>query len=186
MSENAWLDRQLVPTVRRAIALLDATFDALVDPAHWCKDAYARDANGEPIGGEIAEAVASERVASRCMFGELIYQGLVRGYRIELATRPDHGEQAAFELSRAPASWKIAAIALSIAALSVYSGEETTDEEPEAEQKAPVRPLRLEVLVLAPVLLNDRGGYEPAISSVVLAAEMLRAELDRRAQETTS
>lgn len=140
MPEDAWLDEQLVPIVRRAIALLDATFEALVDPARWCKDAYARDAEGEPIGGEIAQAVESDQVASRCMFGELLHQGLARGYRIEIATRPDHGEQAAIKLRRAPASWKLAAVALSIAALSTYAADESpTDDEPKTEQASPSR-----------------------------------------------
>jgi hypothetical protein len=187
MPENAWLDEQLSPIVRRAIALLDATYEALVDPARWCKDAYARDAEGEPIGGEIVAAVQSERAASRCMFGQLVFQGLARGYRIEIATSPDKGEQAATELTRAPASWKLAAVALSIAALTTYAGEENAaDDEPDAEQKPPMRPLRLEVFLLAPVLLNDRGDYASAIWSVALAAEMLRTELDRRAEEATS
>ena len=187
MPESAWLDEQLVPVVWRAIALLDATYEALVDPTRWCKDAYARDAEGEPIGGEIAEAIESDQVASRCMFGELLHQGLARGYRIEIATSPDQGEQAAIELIRAPASFKLAAVALAIAALTTYAGDESAaDVEPDAEQKPPLRPLRLEVFLLAPVLLNDRGDYASAIWSVTLAAEMLRAELDRRADETTS
>ena len=179
MSENERFD-EATPVIRRAIALLDATFEALADPARWCKGAYARDAAGKPIGGSIVAAVESKRATSRCVFGELLHQGLQRGYRIEIATLPGWGEQTAAEVTRAPANWMLAGAALSLVALSTIE-EETRQlgaAEPKADSKPPSGARRVGQFVLTSIGVNDRGNYEDAIWSVVLAAEVLRAELD--------
>jgi hypothetical protein len=167
--------------IRRAVALLDDTFDALLKPERWCDDAWARDAAGATIYGSVIEAIESPHTASRCLLGELTHQGLRRGYRIEFLGR----SQQPTELRCAPASFWLAAEALAEVAAEVL-----------AENELPIRGVlpdfRLDASlphgrrVLIPIELNEECSYEPVISTVVLAAEGLRAELDRRGDEASA
>jgi hypothetical protein len=116
VSEDARLT-QSTPVIRRAVALLDDTFEALLKPERWCDDAWARDASGATIYGTILEAIESPQAESRCVFGELVHQGLRRGYRIEFLARGLH----ATELRCAPASFWLAAEALAEVAVEVLA-----------------------------------------------------------------
>ena len=169
------------PVIWRAAALLDSSFEVLADPARWCRDAYATDAAGKPIRGKIVDAVEANEVASRCMFGELLHQGIARGYRIEIATKPGAAEQVAEEVTCAPASWQLAAVALAFAALSAAEDEAIEAAHFLDEREPPSSPMRVGEFVLASVFVNEHGTYEDAIWSLALAAEMLRVELDLRA-----
>ncbi len=184
MSENAWLDEQAVPIVWRAITLLDACFDVLVKPERWCQGAWAKDAEGKPIAGTIVEAVESSQVASRCTSGELLHQGLARGYRIEIRSPRARGDQIASEVTRAPASWMVAALALMLVARSFDAQRALRADELRAKCPSP-RPMPPGQVVLQLTVWNDTASYEDAITCVVLAAQMLRAELDRRAWEAS-
>jgi hypothetical protein len=165
------------PVIERATALLDASFEALVVPARWCQGAWARDAAGQPIGGSIEEAVESELAAARCLFGELLHQALARGDRIEF--RSD--SQVAVGLKQAPPSFWLAADALAHTSLYVLH-ERQLDRVGAAEPQFAGHVTRPE-RVLASVALNEEeGGYRDVVWALVLAAETLRAELDRRAE----
>ena len=69
--------------------LLDEVVDVISDRSRWYEGAWAKDAQGERIEGPVLAAVESERTARRCVFGELVHQGLRRGYGLELAVEPD-------------------------------------------------------------------------------------------------
>lgn len=77
----------------------------------------------------------------------------------------------------------LAGLALAHAALYVATERQLYANEPKTKETTQSRPLRFGVLVLTSIVVNDRGSYEDAIWCVVLAAETLRAELDRRASE---
>lgn len=165
-------------TIRRAAALLDAVFAELVDPMRWCKDAYVCDAAGELIEGPLLAAIESPAASSRCLFSSLLHQGLARGFRIEIETAPDD-ERSASEVTRAPASWMLAGLAVASVAFETLRTHGLlgpgTGEEPGK--------LRLgEFIVGTTVVVNDGTSYEDVIWTVALAAELLRAELDRRAE----
>lgn len=168
------------PVIRRAIALLDDVFEEISDRARWSYRAFAADASGQPILGRVEDAVESERAVARCAFGSLLHQGLARGYRIEIAAVP-YEEQNVTEVTRAPDSWMVAAVALARVGLDMLDEGErapdvfTPEYEPTDEWGA------LGTLVLVSVVANDAGTWEDAVSMVALAAELLRAKLDRRA-----
>jgi hypothetical protein len=183
VSENARLVES-TPVIRQAIGLLDDSLQGISARERWCQGAWAKDAAGTAIGGAIIEAIESEQVASRCAFAKLVHQGLARGFRIEISVEADV-EQVATEVTRAPASWMLAATALVHAALVVATERQLCADEEEAEQSSPSRPLRRREFVLLSVVVNDLGSYEDAITCLALGSEMLRAELDRRAQEQT-
>jgi hypothetical protein len=179
MPENGLLSAS-TPSIRQAVQLLDDVVDALVDPAHRCKDAWASNREGERIDGPILEVVAGD-AASRCMLGELLHQGLLRGFRIEIATAEHGVGQVSIEITRAPASLMVAARALDRVAWSLNEEHaRRTDEllarypSPEADQPGRV--------VLWLTSWNDTASHAEVLSCVTRAVEMLRAELDRRAK----
>jgi len=181
MPENGLLDDASTPLLRRAVELLDGVFDALVVPARWCRGAYAKDAEGERIEGRILDAVEGREVASRCMLGELLHQGLARGYRIEVATESEPADQSAVEVRHAAASWWLAALACDRVAWGLNEEHARRNDEllaryPSPEPDPPGR------IVLWLTSWNDTATHEEAITCVVLAAQMLRAELNRRAK----
>jgi hypothetical protein len=182
---NARFDEP-TPVVRRAIALLDSTFEALATRERWCKGAFAKDAEGDPIEGRIVEAVESPEVASRCAFAELLHQGLASGFRIEIATMSDRWEQLAAEVTRAPASWMLAGEALALAAVAAIEERGLGTVHLKLEQELRSRPLRVGQVVLTSIHINDRGTYEDAVWTVALATKLLRAELARRAAAETA
>jgi len=170
------------PLLKRAADLLDRVSEVFADESRWCRGAYAKDAEGEPIEGPILEAVERSEVASRCVLGELLHQGLARGYRIELETTDTPDGQIAHDIPRAPAGWMVAALALDLAVRS--SNEQHTRRADALRAKYPPRrPITPGQVVLRTTVFNDNHSYEDAIRCVALAAQMLRAELDRRAQE---
>ena len=180
MPENDLLQAS-TPVLRRAADLLDGVCEVLADPSRWCTSAYARNAEGEPIEGTVLEAVESSEVASRCVFAELLHQGFARGYRLVLATTGDAEDQIANEVTRAPASWILAARALDRVAWSL--NEECARRTDELLAKYPSRqPDSPGQRVLWLTTWNDTASYEEAITCVGLAVRLLRAELDRRAQ----
>jgi hypothetical protein len=164
------------PVIRRAVALLLATFDELVEPGHWCQHAWLRDRGGQPVAGSIVEAVKSQQAVRRCLLGALVHCGIRRGYRIEIDIAPGR-IQTFREIAQAPASWQLAADALARTSLYTlcerhldpFYGESTFSEEMLASE-------RIGIIVA----LNELGSYSDVIWAVVLAVETLRAELDRR------
>lgn len=180
MSENVRITES-TPVLRQAIGLLDDSLQGISTLERWCQGAWSKDVAGMPIFGSIVEAVESERVASRCAFAELVHQGLARGYRIEIAVLPDV-DQAATEVTRAPASWMLAASVLVLAALVIAAERKLYVDAQAGEERPPSRLASRGEFILLSIVVNDRGSYEDAISSLAFAAEMLRAELDRRAQ----
>jgi hypothetical protein len=167
------------PVIRRAVALLLATFDELVEPGHWCQEAWACDRSGQPIGGTIVEAVESEKAVRRCLIGTLIHVGIRRHYRIAIDTAPRR-PQAFREIVEAPPSWLLAADVLGRASLYTlcerhpdpFYGEPTFSEEMLARER-----------IGTIVALNELGSYSDVVWAVVFAVETLRAELDRRDDE---
>jgi len=151
------------PVIRRAVALLDATFEALVDPERWCDEAWARDAAGATISGTILEAIESPQAASRCLLGELVHQGLRRRYRIGFIASGLN----AVELCRAPASFWLAAEALAEVAAEVLTESEPPIHSAFAELPSAFSGPRGRRVLLS-VELNEECSYEPIISTVVL------------------
>lgn len=178
MDEDTALSGESTTVIRRALGVLYDVFDELAEPSRWCQDAYARDAAGRPIEGELLAAIESPAAASRCLFSSLVHQGLARGYAIEVATEPGE-EQCATEVTRAPRSWVLAATALSRMALERLVEQQLLHDERKTESSEIKRLGQL--IVAATVILNDDGSYEDAIWVVVLAAGLLEDELDRRA-----
>jgi hypothetical protein len=182
MPENGLLDAS-TPSIRRAVELLVGVFDALVDPAHWCRGALACDREGEPIDGPILEVVAGV-ATSRCLLGELLHQGLTRGYEIEIASVDYLGGQVPIEITRAPASWMVGGSAVAFVERSLNPQRARRADKLRAKHSSlqPITPGQA-VLRLAVWNDNSSGGHDEVISCVALAVQMLRAELDRRAQE---
>jgi hypothetical protein len=178
--ENARLS-ETTPVLRRAVALLDDVSEALAEPDRWTCGAWARDAAGKPTSGSLLSEALPADAASRCLLGELLHQGFVRGYRIELRD----GGLPPLALGRAPASVWVAADALAHASLWLLRERYLPEVAAELEGADP--PLRTikrdERAVLFAIALNELGSYEDVIWALVLAAETLRAELDRRAEE---
>ena len=93
--------------IRRAIGLLDGVLDAIDDPARWCKDAFAVDADGRPLEGlDIAEVVERPEVAARCVFGHALHSARRRRWRVEVAIVPESPVK--LVLRRAPDSFLLA------------------------------------------------------------------------------
>lgn len=169
-------------TIRRAAGLLDAVFDELVDPARWCKGAYVCGPAGEMIEGPLLAAIESPQAASRCLFSSLVHQGLVRGFRIELEPEAEKDGRAA-EVTRAPATWLLAAIVLTSIALDTLDSRGLLPEPATGDDEhKPVRPGQL--IVSSTIVFNDDCDYEDVIWAAALAPELLRGELDRRARST--
>lgn len=178
MAEDTALSGESTTVIQRALAVLYGIFDELAEPSRWCQDAFARDAAGQPVEGELLAAIESPAAASRCLFSSLVHQGLARGYAIEVATEPGE-EQCVMEVTRAPRSWVLAATALSRTALEQLFEHQLLPDETKANSSEIKRLGQL--IVAATVILNDDGSYEDAIWVVVLAAGLLEDELDRRA-----
>jgi hypothetical protein len=171
---------ETTPVICRAVGLLGDVFDALAEPSRWAVGAWARDAAGERTRGSLIEALGAD-AASRCLLGELVHQGFARGYRIELG----RDGLVPLTLRRAPASFWVAADALAHSSLWVLRERYLPEFAAEFEGADP--PLRTikrnERAVLFAIALNELGSYEDVVWALVLAAESLRAELDRRAEE---
>jgi hypothetical protein len=181
VSENARL-AQSTPVIRRAIALLDDTLQALAAPERWCQGAWARDAAGKPIDGAIIDAIRAKEVASRCNLAELVAQGLARGHRIEIASDREQ-VQAPTKVTRAPASWMLAADTLAHTALWVLREKHLWPKEPTPEGEPRLRSIRRGERVLAPILVSELGTHADVTWCLVVAGETLRLELDRRAAQ---
>jgi hypothetical protein len=183
VSEHARLTESTL-VIRQAIGLLDLSLQGLSTPERWCQGSWAKDRAGMPIFGRIVEAVVSERVASRCNLAELLSHGLARGYRIEIAV--EGLDQAATEVTRAPASWMLAAFVLAYAALVVATERQllAKDKLENEELPPPSGVLRRGEFILFSMVINDRArSHDEAFLCPAFAAEILRAELDRRAQD---
>lgn len=168
--------------VQKAIGLLDDVLDAIDDPACWCKGAFAVDANGVPLEGrDVVEVVERAEVAARCVFGHALHLARRRRWRIEL--QPTTGEPPQLEVTRAPDSFALAALALGQGALEVVDRRDLFSGLPEPEPE-PEKPI-LRRIVLASIVANDlpETTYEDAVWMVVYAIEWLRAPLDMREQQ---
>lgn len=166
--------------IGRAIGLLDDVLDAIDDRAHWCKGAFAVDADGRPLEGvDVVEVVERPEVAARCVFGHALHLARRRRWRVELAVAPESPPM--LELRRAPNSFSLAALALAEGALGLVDRRDLWAGVPEPEPKAePERP-KLARLLLASVVANDLPAttHEDAVWMVVYAIEWLRMLLDQ-------
>ena len=170
--------------IRRAIGLLDGVLDALDDPARWCKDAFAVDADGCPLEGlDIAEVVERPEVAARCVFGHALHLARRRRWRVELAIVPESPVK--LVLRRAPDSFLVAALALGEGALELVDRRDLWAGVPEPEPKAEPDRSKLGRILLAAVVVNDLPAttHEDAVWMVVYAIEWLRLLLDQQTSD---